>query len=311
VVVLLAVVTLMLDGAFAAPASAVPSKGATAKQRLAKRKALLRAVARNPAVATHAWFLREAALFGVDVPITIRLNATADQSGTPAGASDDQIRIALDAPPADPNLPVGVTPGIVSSTLTGGWTGALRFSQDTAGYGGLGVVELGFRQVAMSGTGFDLIDAADPAPCVSGPALLATDPVVAINTGLRSQGHVDLFKNTFDIALHTQFAFASQRRDDCTINSFGTTSVMTGELRAPLPIRLGGTFRISPALTADGHVRLAKMTIRGGQSDSYVELHTCTDAPPAMPACPPDSTLTGRLVASTFTAEMLVGNVAL
>jgi hypothetical protein len=247
----------------------------------------------------------------VDVPITIRLNPTADQSGTPAGASDDVVRIALDDPPADPNLPAGVTPGIVSSTLTGGWAGTLRFSQDTAGYGGLGVVELGFRQVAMSGTGFDLIDAANPAPCVGGPALLATEPAIAINTGLRSQGFVDVFKGTFDIALHTQFAFASRRRDDCTINSFGTTSLMTGESRPPLPIRLSGTFHISPAVTADGKVRLAKMALRGVQSDSHVELHTCTDAPPASPACPPESNLTGRLLASSFTAEMLVGNVPL
>ncbi|MFL5838853.1 MAG: hypothetical protein ACJ77Z_00185 [Thermoleophilaceae bacterium] len=310
-VVLLALVIPALAVACVAPASGTARKGPSAKQRSLERSALLRAVRGDPRVAGQPWFLRKAALFGVDVPITVRLDPPSDQSGTPAGPSDDAVRIAVDDPPPDPNLPAGVTPGIVSSALTGGWAGSLRFSQDTAGYGGFGVVELRFRQVAMSGTGFDLIDAADPAPCLGGPALLATGPAIAINTGLRSQGFVDLFKETFDIALHTQFAFASQRRDDCAISSFGTTSMMTGESRPPLPIRLAGAFRISPAVTADGKVRLAKMTLRGVQSDSHVELRTCTDAAPAVPACPPDTKLTGRLLASSFTAEMLVGNVPL
>jgi hypothetical protein len=293
------------------PAAASARPGSAVKKHAKQRKALLREVTRNPRIATRPWFLRKAALFGVDVPITIRLNQAANQSAGPAGPSDDTVKISIDDPSTDPALPAGVTPGIVTSKLDGGWTGTLRFSADTAGYGGVGVVELGFRQVSMTGTGFDLIDAADTSSCVSGPALLATAPTIQINTGLRSQGYVDLFKNTFEIALHTQFAFASQRRDDCTSNVLGTTSLMTGDLRPPQPIRLSGTFRISPALTADGQVRLGRLAIKGVQSDSYVELHTCTDAPPATPACPPDSKLTGRLVASTFTADMLIGTVQL
>lgn len=315
-VVVLALVTAGLSMARAMPATAIGrhgfaalSKNHTPKQtqKQKQRNALLRAVKRNPRIATRKWFLRRAALLGADVPITIRLNPRLDQAGTPAGASDDTIKIAIDDPPADPALPAGASPGIVASTIDGGWAGTLRFSADTAGYGRVGVVELGFRYVFMTGSGFDLIHAADSTPCVGGRALLKTTPMVSINTGLRSQGYVDLFANTFEIALRTQFAFASDLRTDCTVNVFGTTSLMTGELRPPQPIRLSGTFRISPAITADGQVRLGRLAIKGIQSDSYVELHTCTDAPPAPPACPPDSKLTGRLVASTFTADLLIG----
>jgi hypothetical protein len=244
------------------------------------------------------------------VPITIRLNTPVDQNSANT-ASDDQIRIAFDPAPTDPALPGGVTPTTVTSTLDGAWSGVLRFSADTAGYPGDGVVELGFRQIALTGTGFNLIEAADPSSCVDGPALLSTAPQIDINTGLRSQGYVNIFQNTFDIALHTQFSFGSLRRDDCTSATFAPTSTMTGELRPPLPLRLTGVFRISPALTADGQVRFGKLTLRGIQSDSHVEVHTCTDAPPMTIACPPDSKLTGRLVASQFTADLLLGNLPL
>jgi hypothetical protein len=310
-VVVLAFGTAALAVVCAVPVAAKPARSPLAKKhREQRQRALSRALRRDPRVATQPSFLRKAALFGVDVPITVRLNTPLDQAGTPS-PSDDQIKIAFDPAPADPALPNGVTPTVVSSTVSGGWNGTLKFSADTSGYGSDGVIELGFRKVAMEGTGFNLIEAADPTPCVGGAALLATSPVVDINTGLRSQGYVDIFKDTFDIALHTQFAFASARRDDCTSNVFETTSVMTGELRPPLPIRLTGVFRVSPAVTPDGQVRLGKLTLRGVQSDSHVEVHTCTDAPPAIPACPPESTLTGRLVASTFTADLLIGTLPL
>jgi hypothetical protein len=311
-VVVLALVTVALATACVGPAVAAPHRGSTAEKRhrAVQRKALLRAVSHDPKIATRPGFLRKAALFGVDVPITIRLNPPTDQAGTP-GASDDAVKISFDPAPSDPALPTGVTPGIVASTITGGWTGTLRFSADTSGYGGIGVIELGFRKVALAGTGFDLIQAADPAPCIGGPALLRTPSIVDITSGLQSQGYVDVFRNTFDIALHTQFSFAAERRDDCSLATFGTTAVMTGDERPPVPMRFSGAFRISPALTTDGYVRLGRLALRGVQSDSYVELHTCTDASVAPPPCPPDSKLTGRLVASSFTADLLIGTLPL
>src|SRR3954452_15897151 len=147
-VVVLALGTAALVSAFAGPASAAAPRQ-TAKHRSSQRAALLRALKRSPRLATKPSFLHKAALFGVDVPITIPPNTPADQAGTPT-VSDDQIKVNLDPPPSDPALPTGVTPGIVSSTVDGGWTGTLRFSADIAGYGQPGVVELGFRQVALT-----------------------------------------------------------------------------------------------------------------------------------------------------------------
>jgi hypothetical protein len=290
-------------------------KGATAKKRAQQRQALLRSVKRSPRVVLEPGFLRKAGLFGLDLPVTIRLTPAAGQFGS-AALTNDQIKLTFTGATTGP-VP-GVPVPSTTATIKGIIRGSLNFSQDSAGYGGKGIVELGFGTVAMTASPFDLTEASDPGPCAGDPGLLRVhDPgvsgfPVAITDAPGSQGYVDFFQGAFSISLHTAFAFASKKRDVCT-DPFTPTSVMPGTGNPPLPLRLDGKFRISPAITADGRLRLAKLTIDGPQHDSFVRVHSCTEPPP-----PPASgcasgtevTLDGRLEATAFSAEMLVGNVS-
>jgi hypothetical protein len=301
------------------PPVAAAQHGSGAHERMTQRQALLRALRRDPRVVTRRWFVRKASLFGVDVPVTFRL---VPQTGsTIAGAPDDSMRFDLDPSTTESPFPSGTAVPSASTTLTGSIRGSMRFSQDTAGYGSTGVVELGFSAIQMRGTGFDLIDAANPAPCGTDPALFRTLGPIRIGQSLTSpsRGYVDLFKQQFSLALHTTFSFASQTRADCTLDGNGdpppytTTSTLPLNAGTPLPLRLDGTFRISPALTSDGYMRFGKLDITGTpQHDSFVQLHSCTAAPPPDNACADNTegVLTGRLVATAFSAEMLVGGSA-
>jgi hypothetical protein len=291
--------------AYASPASA-RHHTPTAKQRIAERQKLLRVLHRNPSAVRQAWFLRRAGLFGIDLPVTIRLTPAVDSSGSPAALDDDGFQIDLGTDPSSPPLPSGDAAGVVASTLKGNFSSSLRFGQDSAGYGQLGTIELGFGAMAMTASGFDLVR--DPAtPC----ALASTASTVAITESPGSGGSANFFTNTFEINLHTAFSFASQTRSLCT-DPFATTALMPGTGRATLPIRIKGSFRVSPALTADGRVRLGRMTLAGTQKDSFVQVHTCTGPPPpatCAAGAPDEATLPGRLLATAFNAEMLVGNV--
>jgi hypothetical protein len=291
-------------------ADARSAKTPSAKQRAAERKKLLRASKRNPRVVLKPWFLKKASLFGLDLPITFRLNPAGNQSGAPAGPSDDVIDLALGTDPTNPPLPAGAGPGAVQSTLQGSIAGSLRFSQDPAGYGQLGTVELGFSTVQMTGTPFDLVDDTTTLGCTD-PSILKTDDPIKISGAPGSVGFMNLFTGVFSMSVHTSFAFSSLTRSLCSDPTFTPTSLMDGSGRPPLPIRLDGTFRISPALTADGRVRLGKLSLSGTQADSYVQVHTCTAGPPAPATCAAgsDGMLDGRLTAESFTAELLIGTV--
>jgi hypothetical protein len=286
-------------------ATAEAAKRPSPQQRAAMRKALLKEIRKNPTVVGKRSFLRQATFFGFDLPVTLRLTPVANQAGDPAAPDDDSIQIDLGTDATNAPLPAGVKPGVVSSTLKGKISATLRFSQDTAGYGQVGVVELGFGALSLTGTGFSLVNDAAPATC----ALLETSDSVAISAASGSQGYLSLFGGSFSMDLHTSFAFSSLSSATCG-GGVTTTSVMSGIGRPPLPIRIDGSFRISPAMTADGRVRLGKLAMSGAQSDSFVQVHTCLAAPPpAQCAVADDGVVTGRLMTTAFTAELLVGNV--
>lgn len=311
---------MLVLGAIIAPSAAAttPRREASARERAHARKHLLHALKRDPRVASRTWFLREAGLFGVDLPVTFRLNPTTGQAGV-VSTPDDSIRLTLGSSETFAPLPAGFTVATATSMLTGTIQGSLRFSQDSSGYGGLGVVELGFETIRLSGTGFDLIDAADPSPCGGDHTLLkATDPVlIGANLKSPSRGYVDLVHQQFSIDLHTAFSFASAIRPDCSLDGNGdpppftaTSTTRPVNTNPPLPLRLDGAFRISPALTADGHVRLGRLEIAGAQHASFAQLRSCTQAPPPVLGCAlgTDGVLPSRLIATAFTADMLVGS---
>lgn len=265
--------------------------------RAAQRRALAHRLHRHPRIAAQRWFLRKAALLGVDVPITLRLTPRTGQAPGQSAPADDTILLALGTDPTEPPLPAGFAAGDATSTLSGTIQGALRFSQDASGYGSLGAVDLGFGATAMTATGFDLVRDGGGCP-------LLTTTTVDVSDAPGSVGYVNLFDGSFSIDLHTRFSFAATSWTSCATGQ-AMTAFMDGQSEPPLPLRLDGTFRISPAITADGRVRLGKLAIAGAQNDSYAELHTCTDANQ-----PCTGVLPGRISATAFGAEMLVGHVS-
>jgi hypothetical protein len=306
----LVLLCLALTALSAPPEARARGSSPTAMKKRAARLALMKAVRKDPKVVLRPHFIRKATFAGFDLPVTLRLNPALSQTGTTA-PTNDAAQIDLGNVASSPPLPAGVTPGTVSSSLSGRIVGRLRFSQDTAGYGRVGLVEFGFDQVLLSGSGFPLVT--DPNAvslgCTDG-ALLRTENPVSVGGAPGSSGYLDLLGNTFSFDLHAAFQFHSQVRASCT-DAFTFTNLMTGATQPPLPVRLDGKFRMSPALTADGRVRLGRLALSGPQHDSFVSVHSCTAAPP--PAICDGTTsegaVAGRLTATAFTAELLVGNV--
>src|SRR5206468_1600541 len=102
----------------------------------------------------------------------------------------------------------------------------------------------------------------------------------AIKTAAGSLGQANLLSGAFSIDLHTTFAYTTQIQNTCA-DGFTTTTVLDGLATPPtFPLRMEGVMRISPALTADGHFRLARMALSGPQYSSFVRLRTCTGTPP-------------------------------
>src|SRR5262249_39155269 len=152
----------------------------------------------------------------------------------------------------------GDAAGVVSATLTGSFDASLEFSQDATGFGALGTVEMGFGKVDMSTpAGVDMVQHSG-----NSCALVKTDPF-ATTEAPGSLGQANLLTGTFSIDLHTAFAYTTEVQNTCG-EGFTTTTVLDGSSAPPtFPLRMDGVMKISPALTADGHFRLARMVISG------------------------------------------------
>jgi hypothetical protein len=92
----------------------------------------------------------------------------------------------------------------------------------------------------------------------------------------------------------------------------------------PMPFSFDGSFRISPAITADGRIRLGVMDVvdqpATPQASTFAFLNTCTaasgvlltDAAPASPFCtaPDLMAFPARLTPHKLSAELLIGGGA-
>lgn len=83
-------------------------------------------------------------------------------------------------------------------------------------------------------------------------------------------------------------------------------TLANGPSLTPLPVAFAGSFRLSPAITADGRVRLGVMVADAAtipQASSFGFVHSCTEAPPSCA----DQAFPARLSTVRLTAELLVG----
>lgn len=277
VVALLLCAFLVPSAAAAAPSASAPSARQTdqrdAKQRAATRKREARrardrvrlraALRRNPKATLRSGFLRRAAVAGLRMPATVRL-----REGTDLGVSWVPTKFPLDgalfpAPAGEQTLALAGTFPIVIDFGAG------------PGYGGPGNLQ------ARSGPGGSITAAgplviAEPAGCAGTPpafveaatttsggapivASAATQTWIDMNpfTGL-GDGYLDLKLSVRSRVLGSAATCATP--GPSADYDVPVTTPATDPWNAPVRIRWDGSFRIAPAITADGAIRFGKMT---------------------------------------------------
>jgi len=277
------------------------------RRKAAARRTLRRRLRRNPAAVLRPHFLRVAADVDFDLPVTVRLNPAVDSVPTFA-ASNDSFTLDLGTGPSVAPAPAGDYAGAVTTSLSGAISAFMKFGRDTSGFGRVGVIELGFDATTVDATGVDLV-VGNP-PCGDGP-LLRTDPTVSVSShpGGGSYGFLDLFGQSFHLDLRTRFGFHSEARATCA-GTLAPTALLDGAALPPVVLRADGVFRVGPAITADGHLRLGRVTTSGPQEQIGGFLHSCAVAPPGADPCdagPDDLSIPVQTQAVALTAEVLVG----
>jgi hypothetical protein len=290
----------------------VPARETKAKHghRARKRQALLRQLRHNPRIALRRSFIRQASELDLDLPLTVRLNRAVDS--TPSfTASNDVLEIAWtnDAGfwPGGFSLPP--TP-VTDVSLSRGFTMAAHFGADTAGYGQPGVLETTQGddvtiETATAGL-FDVANA-DP-PCAAATVRIDS---MSLGRGEATQGILNLFGSQARGSLHVRATTASSARATCNDGWVAAGSYTSTSPDPVLPITFAGAFRVSPAITADGYLRLGTISVSDSvvaQTSSFGQLKVCTQ--PAAPSCGLVS-FPARLKLKELTAELLVGQVAL
>ncbi len=287
----------------------------SARERAVIRRALLRTLKRDPSAIRRPSFIRKAVLTEFRLPITIRLNQVTNQ--TPATRpTDDEIGIDLTTERSA--LGAGTRyAGRLTSQVAGRIEALLNFDRPSVdGWG----FTISLENAALTASGFPLIVAA-PA-CADGLPLLKTEPVIAVSKAQPGDGTLDLFTRELSMTLRLRFTFNSLRRADCAAGFFWTLQ-KTGASDPPLPLRLIGKISLSPAITADGRLRLGKIEVSEtvtAQLSAFAYVKTCnvaTTTPEALakPAgsCDgvvgDDLAIASRLAPKTFTAELMIGNV--
>jgi hypothetical protein len=316
-----ATAALVVSVLAAAPAWSSPSHHRPTKaerrraQRARERRLLTLEIRRNPKALLKPSFIRRAQLADYELPLTVRLNAATDGTGTNFAASDDVLQISPDTSTQAWPQPGDLGPGIawgpplpVTTTLTGGFTMQMSFNTDTSGYGAFGVVETRQGQsTGMHGTPFAISDF-DPS-CTTGPALeVASGTQVAFSSAGTTYGFVNIMNETAAGVLHLYADLTSERAELCdpTANTYASTAEDSSQV-TPIVVTYSGSFHLSPAITPDGHLRLGRIAIDDSstpQMSSFSYLHSCTAA--STSTCN-DAAFPLRFKLLHMTAEVLIG----
>jgi hypothetical protein len=289
----------------------------TKQQKAVARRQLRRAIKRNPAaVLGRKDFLKKAQALDLTLPLTLRLQ----RSGQ--GPIDDELGVVwnsdtfpwpigfaeLEPAPGGPD-PGGVVPLNGTSSLEA------EFGNDVSGYNGPGVVETltGGKVAFNSGQ-------ISPAIAVSDYSQTANDNVprchaptiqvsnVVFQTGRTTQSVLHLFGGTARVTLRVRAGTTTQVVDPSCGGGFGATDNVHAPADADpiVPISFDATFKISPAVTADGRLRLGVLTVPLGstQPTTFGRITMCVDqAVPCTTAAFP-----ARLSVIQMNAEVLVGD---
>ena len=238
------------------------------QRRARERRRLSRELRRSPRRALRrSDFLRRAAIAGLKMPVTVRL-----REGTTLGVSLIPTRFPLDgalfpAPAGEQSL-----------DLSGSFPMVIDFDAGP-GYGGPGNIQ------ARSGPGGSITAAgplvlAELAGCAATPppfveAATTTTGGAPIAASAISQTWVDMnpFSGTSSGYLDLKLSVRSRVLDSSSVcgssrsvrrlRRAGHHRRRRDPWNAAVRIRWDGSFRIAPAITADGAIRFGKMTVDG------------------------------------------------
>jgi hypothetical protein len=310
-----AVVVLLLAAAVAAPclipaaatadtASAAKAKRLTATQRAKIRRSLARQVHRNPGVVLKRSFMKRAALVEFKLPTTVRLGRSDGAGGWEA--SDDVIEVTWDDSVVPWPLAGGMPPAPQNTFLSGQFTLEASMSDDSSGYGELGAMEtIQGGKVAMTASPFTISEFQPVCGTDSQVEVPAGTDVTVTSAGTRF-GLMNLFSGAFRGSLYLRMSFPSQITDTCG-GTAGTSAVVDNSLAPPMPVRFNGNFQMSPAVTADGQVRVGRITIDDTlvpQTSNFSYVRACTN----VLTCDAQQ-FPARLKVKRLTAEVLLGDV--
>jgi hypothetical protein len=291
-------------------AAAKPKKSLSQKKLRSERRRLARDLRRHPSSILRPGFLHKAQVLGLNLPLTVRLNRAVDQ-GPAFLPTDDQVEITW-------NDDTAMWPGgfsmlspaaAIDVGLTGGFRADADFGADTSGYGQAGIVEtiLG-QQASLDGASGLPADVSDLDPAC-GSASLRID-ALTLGAGEATRGTLDLLNGKARGTLHLTAAVASSVQTTCG-GGWEPTDPYTSTGGPFIPLKFDGAFRMSPALTADGRMRLGTISVsdaRSPQASNFALIAMCTV--PAGGGCTPQS-FPARLTIKTLTAEVLLGQVPL
>jgi hypothetical protein len=311
----LALSSVSIAGAPARASVAKPKK-LTKHQKAVARRQLRRALKRNPQAVLRNDFLKKAQAIDLTLPLTLRLR----RSGL--GPIDDELGVEwtsdsfpwpsgfAELPPGPGDAPPG---GVIP--LDGTSSLEAEFGNDVSGYAGTGVVETtaGGKVAFNSGVISPAIPvsdyaqtAADNVPLCNAPTIQVSN--VAFGTGRPTQSVLHLFGGSARTTLRVLAGTTTQvAPTDCS-GVFGATN----NLHAPtsgepiVPITFDATFKISPALTADGKLRLGVLTVPQGsaQPTTFARITMCVDEAPTCTT----KAFPARLRVMQMNAEVLVGD---
>lgn len=277
--------TSLVAGTLAVPASVGARDGhrpAAAKQRERERRALRSQAARRPTLTLKPSFIRRAQAAGSVLPFTIRLRRPYE-----GGPGDDVVSLTWD-PSATPwpLAGTGPAPAAATTNLDGALTYEWDYGADTTGYATMGTVETHLGGgVSMVGTGFP-IATPEGSTCTSLSSLSATG--MSLTAAGARFGTVNPFSGevsgTMSLRTHIR-----TRAVPCVGTPTPDTAVATTtSADPPLPVAFTGRFSVSPAVTADGRVRLGVLRISDTpatpQRSTFGLIHACAD-PTAADGC--------------------------
>jgi hypothetical protein len=292
----------------------------TKHQKAVARQQLRRALKKNPQAVLRNGFINKAQAVDLTLPLTLRLK----RSGL--GPVDDELGVAWNAqtfawpggfaelPPAPDGTPAG---GVIP--LDGTSSLEAQFGNDVSGYAGPGVVETltGGRVLFDSGTITPAIAVSDYATAPDGNVPLCGAPTVQLSnvvfgTGRRTRSLLHLFGGTARVTLHVRVGTTTQVAPDC-VGGFGATpnthaAVDSGADPDPIvPIAFDATFKISPAVTADGKLRLGVLSVPVGstQPSTFARITMCVDEAPSCVT----RRFPARLQVLKMSAEVLIGDL--